>query len=570
MSKLYLRSTTGNTAGYVTATKAINVHFNTEVDVSGITRRDLKTTPGAAVQNLGITYAATATSKDGYYGKWISDPIAVNQVDANSWAIALSGAESNGALNAFMIAAIYVLKSDDTVRGFIYDDHTSLSTEFGTSQEGHIAIISGAQVTGCVSTDRIAFELWVHTANTMTTSYNFFYWYDGPDDITDGGVQGGAFINTPQDLFTIPAIIKSGTGISPNEGSGADVVTFSETGVGISPNVALGPKTISVSRTGAGISPRTVSGSKIREFAGKTGLGISSFVASGPKLVERTFAKTGLGISDNFIASGVDVFTATETGTGVSSRTASSADVFTASETGSGISAFIVLGANANIFSESGTGTSPFTTLGARARDLPRTGAVISPRIGSGADAIIFAETGAGIMVMTASGTKVLQGQPIIYTKTGLAIAALIASGVDISTRSETGSVVIPFVASGTSFRTATAVKTGLSVVPFVSSGADMFIVTETGSGIITMTGAGFLSELFEIPCLYLPLTAEIEPHITSVEQNLISYMITVGEPKYIVTVTDSYVLVATVDEEVTTATIDDINTLTEIEMKSC
>ena len=508
MSKLYLRNTTTNAGTFSTAEKSTALPVDAVTNAT-LANRDLKTAISTgATQNIAITFAATATNKEGYFGKWISDPLVVNTIDANTWTLGMTGGESNTNLNAFTVGSIYVLTSSDTVRGFVYDSHTSLGVEWGTSQTGQLLSVSGAQVTGVVSTDRLVFELWIHTANTMTVSYNFTYFYDGTDEVDAiTNTKAGAYISTPQDLFTVPAITKAGIGISEFTSLGEDVFNPVETGSGISPRTALGADVFNPVETGLGASAFTTLGADVFSPV-ETGSGITAFTASGPKTVERTFVKQNTAISP-FTALGSDIFTTTETGAGISPRTASGADVFTASETGTGISARTVLGA----------------------------------------DVITFTETGIGIISFVGSGSKVyISGSGNIYTKTGSGITAFTALGSDANIFTEAGAAI--------SF--------------FAASGSDVFTATETGLGVIVMTAAGFWEDALEIPCLYLPLTVEIVPHTTSVQENLISYIVTVDDPTiYAAVVTDSPALTAVVEDVDTDAIVEDNTTTTEVEMTS-
>lgn len=301
---------------------------------------------------------------------------------------------------------------------------------------------------------------------------------------------------------------KTGIGIIDNLGGGADQNIFVErANQVIAPFTGSGADVFSATETGAGISPFTALGGKIRERA-KTGLGISPFTVLGSAIRERTFAKTGIAISNNFIASGVDSFTPTETGIGISPLSASGADVMQSAETGAGVSPFTVLGSNANIFSETGAAASPFVASGADTATSSETGAGISERVASAADVFTASETGSGISPFTALGADSAQ-----RAETGIGIAAFVASGGSEFIYSESGVGISPFVASGAKLRELP--RTGAGTAVFTGSGADAFIGAETGAGIAVFSGSG-TKILVGQPIIYtksglaiMPLTAQ-------------------------------------------------------------
>jgi hypothetical protein len=204
-TRFYLRNTTTNTAGYVTNEQSTALPVGTMRDFA-FDNGDLETTMGAAQSSwTGVTFAQTE-HQDVYLRKFISDPLGVVSIDANTWTIAVAVAESNINANAFIVCSLYVLQVDDTVRGFIYDSDTPLGVEFATSEDGQVITVSGSAVGGILATDRLAFEFWVHAVQGNATDRNVVLYYDGTTDVTDATTTDAAsYIETPQDLsFTPP------------------------------------------------------------------------------------------------------------------------------------------------------------------------------------------------------------------------------------------------------------------------------------------------------------------------------------------------------------------------------
>lgn len=157
------------------------------------------------------TLAQTA-HQDTLYGRWISPAIVgVTTIDANTWSTGFWGDESNGAANAFLACSIYVVTTSDTVRGFIYDSDTALGNEFGASARS-VVNLSGSQVTGVISTDKIVVEWWAHATQSMGSVYTVAIAHGANPGVsgtdittTDGNI---AWVETPQnDLFTPPAAV---------------------------------------------------------------------------------------------------------------------------------------------------------------------------------------------------------------------------------------------------------------------------------------------------------------------------------------------------------------------------
>lgn len=198
-TRLFLRETTANVTGFARTEQSSALPVGT-LDDSGGVARDLETTKGAAQTSQANTTRAQTADQDGYFGKFISDPLAVASISANTWTIGLAVQESNTNANAFLILSLYVLTAADTVRGFIYDSHTSLGVEWTTAEDGQVLTFAGSAVSGIVSTDRLCLEVWHHAAQGMAASYTVTIYFAGATDVTDTTTTNAAsYIETPQD-----------------------------------------------------------------------------------------------------------------------------------------------------------------------------------------------------------------------------------------------------------------------------------------------------------------------------------------------------------------------------------
>jgi hypothetical protein len=213
-TRLYLRDTNANAGSHVVTEKSTALPVGTNNPLGTAAVKDLSTTKGSLQTSLNNSTFGQTTDQDGYWGKWLSPALAASSISANTWTIALAVSETNSLANAFLIASIYVLTAADTVRGFIYDSHTALGTEFGaggtvTTEDGIVVTVAGAAVAGVVSTDVIAFEAWTHAVQGMATSYNQILYYDGATDVTDTTTTDAAsYIETPQSgLFAAAPVV---------------------------------------------------------------------------------------------------------------------------------------------------------------------------------------------------------------------------------------------------------------------------------------------------------------------------------------------------------------------------
>lgn len=181
MSKLYLRNTDTYTS-YV-ATEKSTAWSTTGGSGNPVNlRRDLSETKGSSqASNTSASTSGTSEHRI-YYGKWISPTLTVSTIDANTWTFACAASEASSFANQGLGLSIYVLTSSDTVRGFIYNTMTGLNIENPATEAGIVVTVSGLQVTGVTSTDRLAVEWWSIGTPGMAGPYVQGVYWDGTTD----------------------------------------------------------------------------------------------------------------------------------------------------------------------------------------------------------------------------------------------------------------------------------------------------------------------------------------------------------------------------------------------------
>src|SRR3990172_4610962 len=183
-TRFYLRNTTANVgthgAGELSPTLPVGTF-----DDAGNAAHDLSRSKGSAETSVANVSLGQTAQQSQYLGKFISEDLGaagITDIGANTWNVRFRYQESSGFANAFLRVSIYVLKSDDTVRGFVYDGAADLGVEADAT--GQELTVSGAAVSGILSGDRLVCEAWIVAAQAMTGNYTNTVYYDGA---THGG-----------------------------------------------------------------------------------------------------------------------------------------------------------------------------------------------------------------------------------------------------------------------------------------------------------------------------------------------------------------------------------------------
>lgn len=156
----------------------------------------------AQATSLTTTLAQTAR-QSGTAIRFVSNRLAAQTINANTWTFFSAADESNAAANVFTALSIYVWNpAGGSVRGFIYDNVAELGTEFNTSQSAQSVTVSGSAVTA-VEGDFLVCEWWYTAAQAMATAYTINQYYGGTDDTTTGtgNTSVATYLETPQDLI---------------------------------------------------------------------------------------------------------------------------------------------------------------------------------------------------------------------------------------------------------------------------------------------------------------------------------------------------------------------------------
>ena len=179
---LYFRATQDNVDIHTTA------EFSSMTPLDRLTQaHDLQLQPGTAVASQTLLGSANTVAFNTYLGKFLSPTLGVATIPAGTWEIGSVLVEDAGGANRFLALSVYVVKADDTVRGYVYDSPTALGPEAQITPIASVDTFTGAAVTGIISTDRLVVEVWTSTpgqdaANVRRQTFT----YDGTTTIVDG------------------------------------------------------------------------------------------------------------------------------------------------------------------------------------------------------------------------------------------------------------------------------------------------------------------------------------------------------------------------------------------------
>lgn len=157
----------------------------------------------ATQTSAAVTTLAQTARQSGTVLRFVSNRLAAQTINANTWTFFSAADESNAAANAFSALSIYVWNpAGSSVRGFIYDNVAELGTEFSTSQSAQSLTVSGSAVTA-VEGDFLVCEWWYTAAQGMGTAYTVDFFYGGTDETTTGtgNTSTATYLETPQDLI---------------------------------------------------------------------------------------------------------------------------------------------------------------------------------------------------------------------------------------------------------------------------------------------------------------------------------------------------------------------------------
>jgi hypothetical protein len=178
--------------------------------------RSLLLTKGTTQTSISLTGLGQTTHQDNYLARFTSLPLSAQTVTAQTWTFALALDEANAAANSQLAPCIYVWRpTGSTVVGFIIDSDTPIGVEWGASEDGIVATVSGAAVTAQLG-DVVVLEVWRHApTQTNTTARVQTVWFDGATDVVDATTAGAAsYIETPQNLVFPQTYAETGRAVA--------------------------------------------------------------------------------------------------------------------------------------------------------------------------------------------------------------------------------------------------------------------------------------------------------------------------------------------------------------------
>jgi hypothetical protein len=191
-TRYYFRDTTVNqgTLSRLTASTAIPASGHTQPDISDQVR-DLSTSAGSTPTRYTPAGAAQTAAQDGYLNRWASGSLSEGDfAGATTWTCGWDVAVESGATStAYTMCSVYVVKSDNTVRGYIYDSHTLLGNAWdnlAVGGRGRVFSFDGSAVAGVLNTDKLVVEVWFHATQGSASAVSYRFEYNGTVVPTEG------------------------------------------------------------------------------------------------------------------------------------------------------------------------------------------------------------------------------------------------------------------------------------------------------------------------------------------------------------------------------------------------
>lgn len=216
MTRLYFHHATSGVSGTLPNSEQSSRALIFNFDAQSV-NRSMNTTIGTAQQAL--TFATTATRNDdfGYCTKFISEPLDLTSVSANTWTYNFAALCSNVtvvtfypvfAANSRTIVTCYVWRPSTGAKvANIYDGNTSNTYNDNgdlnqTNERSQHGTFVGSAVT-CQVGDVIVLEMWVVLSTASTSSANVSVYYDGTTVTSTSGTavtNHASYLETPQTL----------------------------------------------------------------------------------------------------------------------------------------------------------------------------------------------------------------------------------------------------------------------------------------------------------------------------------------------------------------------------------
>lgn len=216
MTRLYFHHATSTVSGTLPNSEQSSRALNFNFDAQSV-NRSMDTTIGTAQQSLTFNTTATRSDDFGYCTKFVSEPLDLTSVSANTWTYNFACLCNNVtvvtffpvfAANARTIVTCYVWRPStgakvanifDGNASNTYNDNGDLNQTNERSQHG---TFSGSAVT-CQAGDVIVLEMWVVLSTGSSSSANVSVYYDGTTVTSSSGTvvtNHASYLETPQTL----------------------------------------------------------------------------------------------------------------------------------------------------------------------------------------------------------------------------------------------------------------------------------------------------------------------------------------------------------------------------------
>jgi hypothetical protein len=218
-TRLYLHRTAKSLTGTLPSTEQSTLTQNQVMDALA-NNKDMNETISASAQTtLAVTAAMTSSNINVYIGRWVSDPLGVTSISANTWTINFAAKNTDG-LSYFpgdgsnkFFANIYIWRPSTGAKvGTMVADlacTNNIGSSFDTSERTAVGSFTGSLV-NCQTGDVIIVEIWTKPKHLTSGSNTMTFYYDGVT-VTTGddaaATNHAAFIETPQNNLFVPASI---------------------------------------------------------------------------------------------------------------------------------------------------------------------------------------------------------------------------------------------------------------------------------------------------------------------------------------------------------------------------
>ena len=157
---------------------------------------------GTSETSIAHNSDATTAARDNYLARFTSKPLGAQTIPAQTWTLAIALAQANGAANSFLILSLYIWRpGTQSVVGYIYDSHTSLGNEWGTTKDGRAVTFSGSEL-AIQEGDVLVLEVWRHAVQSMSAVYTQTVYFDGTVDVTEGSSTSAAsYLSSPASIL---------------------------------------------------------------------------------------------------------------------------------------------------------------------------------------------------------------------------------------------------------------------------------------------------------------------------------------------------------------------------------